>query len=191
MQAKYLGTAKANPSDSAPQIGFGGRSDVDDGVGAVDGSDRYRGDVVGDGDTVECGGHVQFKDNGTNVGSPVPVSNGAATMQYAFTTAGNRNITATFTSGSGFAETTSAPQPVAVSAPAVQTTIAMQVPPTAETGTAVTLTANLTPAMPPERCSSRTATPTSARWSPCRTGRRSSVTPSPPRKSLHLRRLHR
>ncbi|NKV80600.1 hypothetical protein GS911_21850 [Rhodococcus hoagii] len=118
LQAKYLGTAKANPSDSAPQsvsVVVPTSMTVSAPSTALTGTAVT---FVGDGDTVECGGPVQFKDNGTNVGSPVPVSNGAATMQYAFTTAGNRNITATFTSGSGFAETTSAPQPVAVSAPA-------------------------------------------------------------------------
>ncbi|SUE02360.1 Ig-like domain-containing protein [Prescottella equi] len=145
LQAKYLSTTKANPSDSAPQsvsVVVPTSMTVSAPSTALTGTAVTLSATVTPSNAV---GTVQFKDNGTNVGSPVPVSNGAATMQYVFTTAGNRNITATFTSGSGFAETTSAPQPVAVSAPAVQTTIAMQVPPTAETGTAVTLTANLTP----------------------------------------------
>ncbi|MBM4516016.1 hypothetical protein GS432_04870 [Rhodococcus hoagii] len=70
MQAKYLGTAKANPSDSAPTIGFGGRSDVDGTVvGAVDGSDGTAVTLSATVTTSNAVGTVQFKDNGTNVGS--------------------------------------------------------------------------------------------------------------------------
>ncbi|MFC9519261.1 Ig-like domain-containing protein, partial [Nocardiaceae bacterium NPDC056970] len=146
LQARYLGTAKANPSDSVSQSVS---VVVPTSMTVSAPSTALTGTAVTLSANVtpsNASGTVQFKDNGTNIGSPVPVSNGAATMQYTFTAAGNRNITGTFTSGSGFAEATSAPQPVAVSAPAVPTTIAMQMPSTVETGTAVTLTANLTPA---------------------------------------------
>ncbi|WFR72775.1 Ig-like domain-containing protein [Prescottella defluvii] len=91
------------------------------------------------------GGTVQFKDNGADIGSPVALSNGTAQLPYTFTTAGDRSITAVFSGSAGFAGSTSAAQTVNVSVPDVATTTTLTVPPTAETGQQVTLTANLDP----------------------------------------------
>ncbi|WP_258195552.1 Ig-like domain-containing protein [Rhodococcus sp. OK519] len=145
LQAKYLGTAKANPSESSQQpvsVVVQTSMTVSAPATALTGTAVTLSANV---TPSNASGTVQFKDNGANIGSPVAVTNGVATTQYTFTTAGNRSITAEFT-GAGFATATSAPQPVAVNNPDVQTTASLQVPSTAETGTPVILTANLTPA---------------------------------------------
>lgn len=90
-------------------------------------------------------GTVQFKDGTTNIGTPVTVSNGKATTQTTFTTAGTHSITAVFTGGTGFKGSTSSAQTVSVSNPVVQTAIALSVPSDAQTGTEVTFTATVTP----------------------------------------------
>ncbi|NKU61737.1 hypothetical protein GS891_00385 [Rhodococcus hoagii] len=54
-------------------------------------------------------GTVQFKDNGANIGSPQSVSNGTATLQHTFATAGSHSITAEF-SGAGFVNSSAAPR---------------------------------------------------------------------------------
>ncbi|MBM9839096.1 Ig-like domain repeat protein [Rhodococcus hoagii] len=148
VQAKYLGGAKSNASDSSVQSVQVAAADVVTSMTvsapetAVTGTEVTLSANVTPSTAV---GTVQFKDNGANIGAPRPVSNGTATMQHTFQTAGSRNITAQFLPGNGFAGTTSAQQPVAVNDPDVQTTTALQIPETAETGVPVTLTANLTP----------------------------------------------
>ncbi|WP_430335104.1 beta strand repeat-containing protein [Rhodococcus sp. ACT016] len=97
----------------------------------------------------EATGSVQFQDNGTDIGSPVEVSGGAASLNHTFTSAGSHSITAVFTATGNFTGSTSSAQTVAVSDPAptdVATTLGLTVPQNAETGTAVDLTANVTPA---------------------------------------------
>nr|WP_237171234.1 Ig-like domain-containing protein [Prescottella equi] len=93
-------------------------------------------------------GSVQFKDNGTDIGSPVAVSGGVASLDHTFTSAGSHSITAVFTATGSFAGSTSAASTVTVSDPTpvdVETTLGLTVPQTAETGAAVDLTANVTP----------------------------------------------
>ncbi|MDH6681084.1 hypothetical protein M2284_005328, partial [Rhodococcus sp. LBL1] len=93
-------------------------------------------------------GAVQFKSNGANIGSPVTVSGGTAVLSHAFGAAGAQAITADFTGGAGFLNSAASSQTVTVSDPAPQdvaTTLALQVPATAETGAAVNLTASVTP----------------------------------------------
>ncbi|NKS74384.1 hypothetical protein GS531_20610 [Rhodococcus hoagii] len=128
MQATYLGTTKANPSDSAPQsvsvvvptsMTVSARRRSSDSTAVTLSATVTPSNAVGT---------RAVKDNVTNVGSPVRVERRGRRCSTPFTTAGNRQHHGDLHFRSGFAETTSAPQPVAVSAPAVQTTIAMQVP---------------------------------------------------------------
>ena len=93
-------------------------------------------------------GTVQFKSNGTAIGSPVTVSGGVATLSHAFDVAGAQSVTADFTAGAGFVSSSAPAQTVTVSDPApvdVETTTSLSVPATAVTGTAVDLTATVAP----------------------------------------------
>ncbi len=93
-------------------------------------------------------GTVQFKSNGTAIGSPVTVSGGTATLSHSFDAAGAQSITADFTAGAGFVGSSASAQTVTVSDPApvdVETTTSLSVPATATTGTAVDLTATVAP----------------------------------------------
>uniref|UniRef100_UPI003FEF36EE beta strand repeat-containing protein n=1 Tax=Rhodococcus qingshengii TaxID=334542 RepID=UPI003FEF36EE len=93
-------------------------------------------------------GTVQFKSNGTVIGSPVTVSGGVATLSHAFDAAGAQSVTADFTAGAGFVSSSAPAQTVTVSDPApvdVETTTSLSVPATAITGTAVDLTATVAP----------------------------------------------
>ncbi|ROZ56968.1 Ig-like domain repeat protein [Rhodococcus sp. WS1] len=93
-------------------------------------------------------GTVQFKSNGTAIGSPVTVSGGTATLSHSFDAAGAQSVTADFTSGAGFVSSSASAQTVTVSDPApadVETTTSLSVPATAITGTAVDLTATVAP----------------------------------------------
>ena len=93
-------------------------------------------------------GSVQFKSNGTAIGTPVTVTGGVATLSHAFDAAGAQSVTADFTAGAGFVSSSAPAQTVTVSDPApvdVQTTTSLSVPATAVTGTAVDLTATVAP----------------------------------------------
>ncbi|MBO8149561.1 Ig-like domain repeat protein [Rhodococcus erythropolis] len=93
-------------------------------------------------------GTVQFKSNGTAIGSPVAVSAGVATLSHSFDAAGAQSVTADFTAGAGFVSSSASAQTVTVSDPApvdVETTTSLSVPATAITGAAVDLTANVAP----------------------------------------------
>ncbi|MDT9661923.1 Ig-like domain-containing protein [Rhodococcus qingshengii] len=93
-------------------------------------------------------GAVQFKSNGTSIGSPVAVASGVAALSHAFDAAGAQSVTADFTAGAGFVSSSASAQTVTVSDPApvdVVTTTALSVPATAVTGTAVDLTATVAP----------------------------------------------
>ncbi len=94
----------------------------------------------------EASGTVQFKDGGANIGAPVPVNSGSASLSYSFGSVGAHNITAVYSGATGFASSTSAAQTVAVTPPAVATTTSITVPPTATTGLAVDLVAAVNPA---------------------------------------------
>ncbi|MDH6282217.1 hypothetical protein M2280_003445 [Prescottella agglutinans] len=90
-------------------------------------------------------GTVQFKDNGTAIGSPVTVSNGQAALQHTFDAAGSHSITAEFLGGTGFAASTSAAQAISVSDPDAQTSLTVSAPGSATTGSSVDLTATVSP----------------------------------------------
>jgi hypothetical protein len=60
------------------------------------------------------GGTVQFKDNGTDIGSPAQLSGGAASLLYTFTTAGTHNITAVYSGTTGYQTSTSTASSVTV-----------------------------------------------------------------------------
>ncbi|MET3643328.1 hypothetical protein ABIC73_004938 [Prescottella equi] len=144
LQARYLGTAKANPSDSAPQsvsVVVPTSMTVSAPSTALTGTAATLSATVTPSNAV---GTVQFKDNGANIGSPQSVSNGTATLQHTFATAGSHSITAEF-SGAGFVSSSAPEQTITVSVPDLATTTTLTVPPTAETGQQITLTANLDP----------------------------------------------
>ncbi|WP_241566232.1 Ig-like domain-containing protein [Prescottella agglutinans] len=91
-------------------------------------------------------GSVQFKDNGSNIGAPVTVANGAAVLPHSFASAGAHSITAEFTGAAGFTNSTAAAHEVTVTDPDVATSLTVQAPASAETGTSVDLTATVSPA---------------------------------------------
>ncbi len=93
-------------------------------------------------------GTVQFKSNGTAIGSPVTVAGGTATLSHIFDVAGAQSVTADFTAGAGFVSSSASAQTVTVSDPApvdIETTTSLSVPATAITGSAVDLTATVAP----------------------------------------------
>ncbi|WFR72784.1 Ig-like domain-containing protein [Prescottella defluvii] len=94
----------------------------------------------------EASGTVQFKDGDTNIGAPVPVNSGSASLSYAFGSVGAHSITAVYSGATGFASSTSAAQSIAVTPPSAATTTSITVPPTATTGLAVDLVAAVNPA---------------------------------------------
>ncbi|MFC9519126.1 Ig-like domain-containing protein, partial [Nocardiaceae bacterium NPDC056970] len=62
-------------------------------------------------------GSVQFRDNGTPIGSPVVLVNGSASVNHTFGTVGTHQVTAEYLPGAGFVGSTSPQHPVTVSAP--------------------------------------------------------------------------
>ncbi len=91
-------------------------------------------------------GSVQFAVNGTPVGAPVAVSNGAAVLPHTFTGAGAHSITAEFTGAAGFTNATAAAHEITVTDPDVATSLTVAAPTTATTGSSVDLTATVNPA---------------------------------------------
>ncbi|GAA4481560.1 hypothetical protein GCM10023094_29960 [Rhodococcus olei] len=91
-------------------------------------------------------GTVQFKDGATDIGAPVPVTDGSATLNHTFTTTGAHAITAVYSGDATHRPSTSAAATVDVSVNMVDSTTTLNVPATAKTGTAVDLTATVTPA---------------------------------------------
>ncbi|MFD4183739.1 Ig-like domain-containing protein, partial [Rhodococcus sp. NPDC058514] len=92
-----------------------------------------------------AGGTVQFKDGGANIGSPVAVSGGNATLSHTFDAAGAKSITAVYSGGAGFTGSTSAAATVTVSVPDEATTTTVTVPATANVGAALDLSATVSP----------------------------------------------
>ncbi|NKT12162.1 Ig-like domain repeat protein [Rhodococcus hoagii] len=90
-------------------------------------------------------GTVQFRDGGANIGAPVPVVDGSASLSYAFGSLGAHSITAVYSGGAGFASSTSEARTVTVTPPVVATSTTVTVPPTATTDLAVDLVAAVTP----------------------------------------------
>ncbi|GAA4484814.1 hypothetical protein GCM10023094_38730 [Rhodococcus olei] len=87
-------------------------------------------------------GTVQFKDGNANIGAPVAVSGGAATLPHTFDTVGAHSITAAFTAGAGFHDSVSGAKTVDVTA---DTATTVQVQATALVGDDVQITATVTP----------------------------------------------
>uniref|UniRef100_UPI00048323A6 Ig-like domain-containing protein n=1 Tax=Rhodococcus sp. UNC363MFTsu5.1 TaxID=1449069 RepID=UPI00048323A6 len=91
-------------------------------------------------------GTVQFKDGATNIGGPVTLAGGVATLSHTFDAAGAKSITAVYSGGAGFTGSTSAAATVTVSVPDEATTTTITVPATANVGAAVELKATVSPA---------------------------------------------
>src|SRR5439155_26456987 len=94
-------------------------------------------------------GTVQFKDNGSNIGTAVTVSGGSASKSTTALAAGAHTITAEFTptNSAAFSASTSSGFPYTINSPATTTTTTLDItPPTPITvGTSSTLTATLSP----------------------------------------------
>ncbi|QQM24527.1 Ig-like domain repeat protein [Rhodococcus sp. P-2] len=103
-------------------------------------------DLVAQVSPAPTGGTVQFKDGGTDIGAPVTVVNGVATLPHTFTVAGDHSITAVYDGVLEFLTSTSAAHTVSVAAADVQTTTSLTVPSSAVEQTSVALTANIAPA---------------------------------------------
>jgi hypothetical protein len=91
-------------------------------------------------------GTVQFRDGATDIGAPVPVVNGVASMPHAFTAAGPHAITAAFLGSGGFINSSSPGAVVDVSVPTpddVESATIMTAPQTATVGTSVRLSAQV------------------------------------------------
>ncbi|RVW06919.1 Ig-like domain repeat protein [Prescottella agglutinans] len=91
-------------------------------------------------------GTVQFRDNGADIGAPVPVSGGGASLQHTFTATGTHNIVAIFNPGSGFVGSTSPVRTVLVTDPApndVTTSTTLTAPANATVGQQVQLSAQV------------------------------------------------
>ncbi|GAB2640172.1 Ig-like domain-containing protein [Prescottella soli] len=91
-------------------------------------------------------GAVQFRDNGADIGAPVPVSGGVASLQHTFTTTGTHNIVAVFNAGSGFVGSTSPVRTVLVTEPApgdISSSTTVTAPANATVGQQVQLSAQV------------------------------------------------
>ncbi|WP_137722756.1 Ig-like domain-containing protein [Prescottella subtropica] len=147
IQARYVGSATANPSQAQAQsvsvvsptsTTVSGPADATTGTPVT-----FTASVTPAG----AQGRVQFSDGRENIGGPVDVVNGTATLAHTFTTAGGRSISAEFLAGSGYVNSTSAQaHSVTVTDPIVATTMTLDGPATAETGTEIDLTATVDPA---------------------------------------------
>ncbi|GEE01517.1 hypothetical protein nbrc107696_19630 [Gordonia spumicola] len=94
------------------------------------------------------GGTVQFKVDGDDVGSPVAVTGGTASIQHSFAATGSRQVTAVFSGAAGFNGSTSTAKTVTVNDPTpvdIDTTTTLTAPSTATKGDAVTLSASVSP----------------------------------------------
>lgn len=90
-------------------------------------------------------GQVQFKDGGTNLGAPVTVVNGQATLTRSFAEAGSHNVTANFVGTGGYTDSASAGSALTVTDADFGTTTTVLEPLTATTGTPVNLSATVLP----------------------------------------------
>ena len=96
------------------------------------------------------GGTVQFKDGSGNLGSPVPVVEGKASIMHEFASVGTHDITAVYSGATGFLTSTSAAQSVSVTAPAAEdqeTSITVSAPASAVKGAKVDLVAAVAPTL--------------------------------------------
>ncbi|MCX5043597.1 Ig-like domain-containing protein [Aldersonia sp. NBC_00410] len=92
------------------------------------------------------GGSVQFKDGDANLGAPVALTNGTATLPHIFDTDGAHSVTAVYLGASGVTGSTSAASVVTVSTPVQDTTTTLTTPSHATTGVAVSIAATVDPA---------------------------------------------
>ncbi len=91
-------------------------------------------------------GMVQFKENGANIGAPVAVMGGVATLDHTFSTQGTRSISASFLGSGPYANSSGAAKNVAVTVPGPNdqdTSTIMTSPSSAKVGTAVNLSAQV------------------------------------------------
>lgn len=150
--AKFLATATASDSTSSAQTVTVSAADVATTVQAAAPTTAKVGAAVDLSVTVtpaNAQGAVQFKDGDVNVGDPVTVTDGAASLSHTFDAAGAKSITAVFTGGAGFLGSTSQPVTLTVSEPLptdVATATTLVVPATATVGATVTLAATVAPA---------------------------------------------
>ncbi|MBH5142890.1 Ig-like domain-containing protein [Rhodococcus erythropolis] len=96
------------------------------------------------------GGTVQFKDGSGNLGSPVPVVEGKASIMHEFASVGTHDITAVYSGATGFLTSTSAAQSVSVTAPAAEdqeTSITVSAAASAVKGAKVDLVAAVAPTL--------------------------------------------
>ncbi|ORC20584.1 Ig-like domain-containing protein [Rhodococcus qingshengii] len=96
------------------------------------------------------GGTVQFKDGSGNLGSPVPVVEGKASIMHEFASVGTHDITAVYSGATGFLTSTSAAQSVSVTAPPAEdqeTSITVSAPASAVKGAKVDLVAAVVPTL--------------------------------------------
>ncbi|MCQ4149440.1 Ig-like domain-containing protein [Rhodococcus qingshengii] len=96
------------------------------------------------------GGTVQFKDGSGNLGSPVPVVEGKASIMHEFASVGTHDITAVYSGAAGFLTSTSAAQSVSVTAPAAEdqeTSTTVSAPASAVKGAKVDLVAAVVPTL--------------------------------------------
>lgn len=90
-------------------------------------------------------GAVQFAIDGVNVGNPVTVTGGEATLGHRFDNPGSHAVTASFTGAFGFANSDAAAQQIDVEYGAWQTTTVVVEPVSAESGSAANLMATVRP----------------------------------------------
>ncbi|MFD4780879.1 Ig-like domain-containing protein [Rhodococcus qingshengii] len=96
------------------------------------------------------GGTVQFKDGSGNLGSPVPVVEGKASIMHEFASVGTHDITAVYSGATGFLTSTSAARAVSVTAPAAEdqeTSVTVSAPASAVKGAKVDLVAAVVPTL--------------------------------------------
>ncbi|MFC9789686.1 Ig-like domain-containing protein [Rhodococcus sp. NPDC127528] len=93
-----------------------------------------------------AGGSVQFKDGDVNLGAPVALAGGTATLPHAFDTDGAHSVTAVYLGAPGIAGSTSAARTVTVTTVVRDTTTALTAPTHANTGVAVSIAATVSPA---------------------------------------------
>lgn len=89
-------------------------------------------------------GAVQFFEDGTELGEPVQISGGTATLSHTFDQMGSRTITAEYLPAGKFHASTAGPVEIEIGER--ETTLSVTVPPAAEAGSTVNLQATVTPA---------------------------------------------
>ncbi|MFE4498844.1 Ig-like domain-containing protein [Rhodococcus sp. NPDC056743] len=116
-------------------------------------SEAKTGTAVGFSVTVSptpTGGTVQFKDGSGNLGSPVPVVGGKASIMHEFAVVGIHKVTAVYSGATGFLTSTSVAHEVSVTAPVAEdqaTSITVSAPASAVKGAKVDLVVAVAPTL--------------------------------------------